>query len=127
MAFVRVVFTLAESDLNFYASAFEVDAQGDKGHSFFVDFASDTDDFVFVHKKFARSFGFVIESIALFVGRYVGVLEEHLVFLDIDVAVFQDQVSSPKRFDFGSLERNTGFVGVDDFVVVIRAFIFGYQ
>jgi len=57
----------------------------------------------------------------------VGVFEEHFAAVDVDIAILEDQVSCAQRFYFGSLERDTRLVGVDDDVVVVGAFIFCYK
>lgn len=125
--FVCAVFTFAEANLDFDFSSFEVDAEGDEGHASFVNFASDSDDLVFVHEKFSGAFGFVVVYVALFVGRDVGVFEEHFAAVDVDIAVFEDQVPCAQGFYFGSLECDAGLVGVNDDVVVVGAFIFCYE
>src|SRR5689334_10263013 len=122
-ALVEELLTLAESERNLRFAALEVELERDEGEALPFHRTDHLPDLFAVEQQLARARRLVIEVARLFVRRYVQVQQKNFSILNDRVRISDVGLSVSQRFDFAAGQHHSRFPGVEDVVVVARAFV----
>ena len=117
-AFVVQLFALRDRQFQLDAPVFQVHFGGNQSQSFFAYLAQQFVDLSAMQQQLAPPCRFVILTIAVRILANVRVQQPSLVFKDLGETVLQLNPSILRRFDLGSSERETGFVPLQQVIVV---------
>lgn len=98
-------------------SFFTVERKGDAGEAFFLNERGYAKDFLFVCKKLSFSSFFMIVNIAKAIGTDGAAYEPQLVFRYIYERLLKRGSSLFERFDLGSLQSDTHFECLYNFIL----------
>src|SRR5207248_8709029 len=114
---------LAEGEGDFRLAAAEVDLERNQRQALTLDGADHFADLLPVQEELPRPSGLVIEVARLFVRRYVQVEQKNLSILNDRVRISDVGLSVPQRLYLAAGQNDSRFPGVEDVIVVSRAFV----
>jgi len=127
VALVHGMFTLAKAHFDFGEAVFEIDPQGDKRKSLFLDANRKPQYLAFVQQQPAPPFGIVVVNIALFIRIDMHADQIDLAVFHVTVTVLERNMPVAKRFDFRAPQFDAGFDTIKDMVIVMRSPVDGYD
>src|SRR5207248_4942760 len=116
-------FALAERERNLRFTPAEINLERNQGEPLTLHRADHLADLLPVQEELPRPRGLVIEVARLFVGRYVQVEQKNLSILNDRVRISDVGLSVPQRLYLAAGQNDSRFPGVEDVIVVSRAFV----
>ena len=103
------LFTAAESHVELYEAALEIEAEGHKGIALLLDFSEQAVNFSSMEEKFPVSKRIFIENISPLIGVDVHANNETLPVSNLTEGLLNGSLSEAERFDFRSEKLNAAF------------------
>ena len=126
LSFVVLSFAFGKGQGNLGLTSLEVDLEGNEGLSLFFHFTDQTLDFLFVQEEFSGPSRFVVSVVGKGIGADVHVVQKGLSTGDLGVAVLQVRPSQSQGLHLRTLQDHTGFVCIQDEVVMPGLAILAY-
>lgn len=125
IALIVFAFALDDCEFNFQELAFEVEGQRDKSVAFLQNLPLNLPDLGSVQEKLADPSFVHLGIAAVLVGVDPHRVKEDFAILNPGKGVAEVDMAFPDGLDFGAEQGNTGFVGLDDVIVVPRFAVLG--
>lgn len=103
------LFTAAESHVELYEAALEIETEGHKGIALFLDFSEQAVNFSSVEEKLSVSKRIFIENISPFIGVDVHTYNEAFSVSNLTKGLLNGSLSEAERFHFRSEKLNAAF------------------
>src|SRR6185503_2435904 len=122
-ALVVKLLTLAEGERDLRFPTLEVDLEREQRQTLTLHCADHLPDLLLVQEEFPSPRRLVIEVARLFIGRYVQIEQKDFSVLNDRIGIGDVGLSVPQRFHLAAGKDDPRFPGVEDVVVVSRAFV----
>ena len=125
LTFIMKFLPPTQADLHLDLPIFEVQLGRDQGKALLLCPAIETFDLPLVEQEFARPERFVVVAVPMGVGADVEIVEEHLLVVNLGVAVLQVGPAIAQRLHLRTDEDDPCLEGIGDFVIDPRHFVLG--
>ena len=103
------LFTAAESHVELYEAALEIETEGHKGIALFLDFSEQAVNFSSMEEKLSVSKRVLVKNISPLIGVDVHAYDETLPISNLTEGLLNGSLSEAERFDFRSEKLNAAF------------------